>query len=698
MNDQYETFRQQQRGRRTHRERGSEMTTRVGVDIGGTFTDLVYYDESSGEVVVTKVPTTPANPEIGCLNAVDTGVPEEVLRSAGYFLHGTTVGLNALLERRGAKVGMLTTSGFRDVLEIGHGSRSPYNVSWQPPEPLVPRALRQPVRQRTAHDGTVREQLERQDVLDALKVFEAAGVTSIAVVFLHSYANPAHELETETVLREGGFDGYVSLSHQVSGEYRDYERASTTVIDAFVRARMSGYLNHVETTLGQSGFDGACLMTRSGGGSLTFSEAQQRPFETIMSGPVGGAEGAAELARRVGVPNLITADVGGTSFDATLIVDGRTRVLHQGEVGGMPVQSAWVDVRSIGSGGGSIAYVDAGGFLCVGPQSAGADPGPACYGRGGELPTVTDATFYLGMLGEAELASGLSLDRDAAERALASVGKQLGYTPERVAQSIVTIASNAMANLIREITIEQGHDVREFSLLPFGGAGPMMATQIARELDIDRILVPPHAGNFSAWGLLGSDLLRNRARTRLLTLTAEAIDEANDILGELLRNLDENEVADTEAGDVVEAAFDMRFRGQEHTLLVSAGFINGRLAESAEQLEELFHDAYRRAYGSTLDSPVEIVTVRVARRRVLPTRNERHEESQPTPVRSAEFFSFAENRRCTFRQVHRGELPVGERFYGPAIVFEPTTTTYVDSDFEYGVDANGCLIVERKDN
>lgn len=673
------------------------MATRVGVDIGGTFTDLVYYDESSGEVVVAKVPTTPANPEIGCINAVETGVPPEVLRSADYFLHGTTVGLNALLERQGAKVGMLTTAGFRDVLEIGHGSRSPYNVSWQPPKPLVPRTLRQPVRQRTAQDGEVRTPLERQDVLDALKVFDDAGVTSIAVFFLHSYANPAHELEAEAILREAGFDGFMSLSHRVSGEYRDYERSSTTVIDAFVRARMSGYLDHVETSLSQAGFEGACLMTRSGGGSLSFGEAQERPFETIMSGPVGGAEGAAELARRIDVPNLITADVGGTSFDATLIVDGRTRVLHEGDVAGMPVQSSWVDVRSIGAGGGSIASVDVGGFLCVGPQSAGADPGPACYGRGGELPTVTDATFYLGMLGEAKLASGLELDRDAAERALASVGDQLGYTPERVAQSIVTIASNSMANLIREITIEQGHDVREFSLLPFGGAGPMMATQIARELEIDRIIVPPHAGNFSAWGLLGSDLLRSRARTRLMTVTPEAVAEADGILAELLKSLDEGADATTDAEDAVEVSFDMRYRGQEHTLAIGAQYADGRLVESAEQLGSLFHDAYLRTYGGTLESQVEIVTVRVARRRVLPARRESYGIEPAAPVASAEFFSFAEDRRTTFRQVHRGDLPVGERFDGPAVVFEATTTTYVDSDFGYGVDANGCLTIERKE-
>lgn len=673
------------------------MATRIGVDIGGTFTDLVYYDDSSGAIVVAKVPTTPAHPETGCMHAVETGVPAEVLESAGYFLHGTTVGLNALLERRGATVGMLTTAGFRDVLEIRHGSRGePYNVFWRPPEPLVPRALRRPVRQRTTHDGAVRKPLEPQDIVDALEVFDAAGVTSIAVEFLHSYANPEHELAAEVILRDAGFDGHISLSHRVSGEYRDYERASTTVIDAFVRARMSGYVDHIESTLHESGFRGTCLMTRSGGGSLTFAEAQLRPFETIMSGPVGGAEGAAELARRVDVPNLITADVGGTSFDATLIVNGRTRVLHEGEIAGMPVQSEWVDVRSIGAGGGSIASVDVGGFLSVGPHSAGAEPGPACYGRGGEQPTVTDAAFFLGMLGDTTLASGLSLDRAAAEKALASIGVQLGFTPEQVAQGIVAIAGNGMAGLIREITIEQGHDPRRFSLLPFGGAGPMMATQIARELDIDRILVPPHAGNFSAWGLLGADLLRARARTRVMVVTPEATAEAEKVVAELVTLLQEDDEPAT-AG-TVEVAFDMRFRGQEHTLAIGVQYAGGRLVESAEQWETRFRDEYLRTYGGTLEAPVEIVTARVASRRVLSERAERYEYESPGAVESMECFSFAENGRRTFRQVHRGDLAVGERLAGPAIVFEPTTTTYVDSDFEYGVDANGCLSLERKGN
>jgi N-methylhydantoinase A len=674
------------------------MATRIGVDIGGTFTDLVYYDDADGSVVVAKVPTTPSHPEKGCINAVDVGVPQTILESASYFLHGTTVGLNALLERRGATVGMLTTEGFRDVLEIRNASRGePYNLFWRPKPPLVSRELRRGVRERCGFDGHIQQSLVKQDVLVAYEIFQQAGVSSIAVMFLHAYANPAHELQATQILREAGFKGHISMSHQVSGEYRDYERASTTVVDAFVRARMSGYLEHIDITLKQKRFGGTALMMRSGGGSMTFDEAQHRPFETINSGPVGGAEGAVELSRRLGLPNLITADVGGTSFDACLIVDGSARLLHSGEVDGMPLQTPWVDVRSIGAGGGSIARVDVGGLMTVGPQSAGADPGPACYGRGGTLATTTDAAFYLGMLGEGELASGLRLDRDASERVLKPLAQQLSYTVEQVAKGVIAIASNHMANLIRDLTIEQGIDPREFKLLPFGGAGPMMATQIARELGINEILIPPHAGNFSAWGLLGADLLRSRARTRVMRLSAAAIDEANSVLAEIVPLLMADDTdAKTDLEETMSVTLDMRFDGQEHTLSVTPEQHGGCITSSAAQLEQLFHETYTRTYGATLDGKIELVNIRASRRRSLPLRTEKYEYQCGGSKKQGQYFSFASERRMTFQIVQRGDLEPGERYPGPAIVCEPTTTTYVDSDFTYGADASGCLSLQAR--
>jgi N-methylhydantoinase A len=674
------------------------VSARIGVDIGGTFTDLVYFDDVSGEVVVGKVPTTPASPEEGCISAVAAVVPDEVLQRSAYFLHGTTVGLNALLERRGARVGLLCTAGFRDVLEIGNGSRDTYNLLWKPPAPLVTRDLRRPVRQRTTFDGQVLTPLEKADVLDALALFRGAGVSSIAVVFLHAYANPAHELEAEALLRGAGFEGAISLSHQVSGEYRDFERASTTTIDAFVRARMSGYIDHIEGSLRKRGFKGTCLMTRSGSGSMTFAEAHKRPFETIMSGPVAGAEGAAEYARRFDLSRLITADVGGTSFDTCLILDGRPQVLHQGSIAGLPIQAPWVDVRSIGAGGGSIARIDRGGLLAVGPESAGARPGPACYGRGGTAATVTDAAFHLGMLGEGLLASGLRLDPEAAARALAAVAGELSYPCDDAARGIITIVGHHMASAIRELTIEQGMDPRAFKILAFGGAGPMMGTLLARELGIAEVVVPPHAGNFSAWGLLGADLLRSRARTRVMPLDGATVSEVNRIIAELLSVLRQDSTELTSAlAEQVEVSLDLRFDGQEHTLTIVPEHENGWVTSSLPELERHFGEMYLRSFGVLLQDRVQVVSVRAALRRVLPRRQERASDSIGGASATINAFSFAAGERCDFKTTYRGSLPPGGRFQGPAIIYEPTTTTYVDVDFTYGVDRNAALVLRREE-
>lgn len=675
------------------------MSTRIGVDIGGTFTDLVFYEEQSGAVVVAKVPTTPQRPESGCISAVRASVPNEILRRATYFLHGTTVGLNALLERKGAKLGMIVTAGFRDVLEIRDGTRGePYNIYWVPPKPLVSRELRQPVRERTAFDGSVVTPLSESDVLAAYGTLRDANVASIAIAFLHSYANPAHELAAERTLRAAGFSGPLSLSHRVSGEYRDYERFSTTVIDAFVRARMSGYLQKIEDELRAEGFEGVCLVTRSGTGSMTFAEAHDRPAETINSGPVAGVEGASQLARRLRIPNLITADVGGTSFDTALIIGGRPRIVHVGMVAGMPLQTPWVDVRSIGAGGGSIARVDVGGLLSVGPQSAGAEPGPICYGRGGTEVTVTDAALFLGMLGDQPLASGLVLDRDAIEGPLAQLARRLNYTSEKLATGIISIVGNHMANLIRELTIEQGLDPRNFTLLPFGGAGPLMATQIARELDVREVLIPRHAGNFSAWGLLGADLLRDRARTKVMLLTDAAIAACNEILGEMVPLL----VADfSKFGgssghliDSVDISLDLRYDGQEHTLPISPSHTGGCISAPATEIAEVFHRAYRDRYGGSLEERIQIVTTRATLRSSLPgwTDKFRYETGG---CNSAQAFSFASNTRMTFKTLHRGDLVCGEVGVGPAIIYEPTTTTYVDSDFAFSVTGDDCLCLRR---
>ena len=667
------------------------MATRLGVDVGGTFTDLIFYDDETGEIRVGKEPTTPSAPEEGVLAAIAAAVPADRLGVAKYFLHGTTVGLNSLLTRTGAVVGLLCTRGFRDVLELARGDRGdPYDLFWKQPAPLVPRRLRLPVSERLRANGEVWAAFVEDDVRAAVETFAAEGVTSVAVAFMNAYANPAHELAAEAALRTFGFTGEISLSHRVSGEYREYERTCTTVIDAYVRPRMTHYLQALEQRLRGAGFAGTTIVTRSGGGAMTFAEAEDRPFETIMSGPVAGAEGAGELARRLDLGDVITADVGGTSFDTCLVTGGRAQLMYQGEVEGLPVQTPWVDVRSIGAGGGSIARVDVGGLLKVGPASAGAVPGPACYGRGGTLPTVTDAAFVLGMLGEGKLASGIGLDREQARAALAPLGERLGFTVEEVARGIMTIAAANMANAIREITIERGQDPRTAKLMPFGGAGPLFGTLLARELEIREIVLPPYAGNFSAWGLLGADLTQTAARTRIMRLSDEAVATAGDLLEPMFARLEERA---TGREGVREIALDMRYAGQEHTLTVAVPG-SGRISASPDEIRAAFSADYDRTFGHLMDEAVEIVSLRATIRTALPRRAaESPAAAAPMPAGgTVQGWSFDRGQVLEFAIVDRGSID--ERgLQGPAVILEETATTYLDADFHARLAPGGILVM-----
>jgi N-methylhydantoinase A len=675
------------------------MTTRLGVDVGGTFTDLIFYDEDTGTTRVAKAPTTPGAPERGILNAVAAGLEDGRLAGAKYFLHGTTVGLNALLERRGAVVGLLATEGFRDALEIARGDRAEmYSLFWKRPDPLVPRRLRVPIKERLFATGQVHTPIDLDDVRKAAQLFEEEGVTAVAIAFLHSYANGEHELAAAQALRDAGFEGEISLSHQVSGEYREYERTTTTVVDAFVRGRMANYLERLETALGEQGFAGSSLVTRSGGGAMSFDEAAERPFETIMSGPVAGAQGASEVAQAFGYEYVITADVGGTSFDTCLISNGRPTTLYEGEVVGLPLQTPWVDVRSIGAGGGSIAYVDEGGLLRVGPRSAGAEPGPACYGRGGTEPTVTDAAFLLGMLAEGHLAGGVDLDRPAAEAAIAPLAEALGMEAEEVARGILTIANANMAGAIREITIEQGVDPRKSVLMPFGGAGPLFLSLLASELNITEIVLPPYAGNFSAWGLLGADLMQTIARTRVTPLSEDGIARANEVLDQLFADISTRAAQE---GSIKETRLDMRYVGQEHTLTVDVAGDSGRIETTVDDLREQFRTDYDRTFGLQLDDPIEIVSIRATVRTPLPRRGEAPVGASSngagkvaSPVGITRAFSFARRDWADFDVIVREDLEVGAAIEGPAILIEQTATSYIDSGFAGRVHESGTIILK----
>ncbi|WP_028223017.1 hydantoinase/oxoprolinase family protein [Paraburkholderia oxyphila] len=674
------------------------MAVRVGVDIGGTFTDLILYDEETGGVKVGKVPTTPDAPETGCMNAVREVVDAPDIRNTAFFFHGTTVGLNALLERRGTRVGLLCTRGFRDILEIRRGDRADvYGLFWQPPEPIVPRHLRMPVGGRIDARGAEVAPLDAEDIAAAARVFTEHGVGAVAIVFMHGYANGVHEREAARTLRTLGFKGEISLSHEVSGEYREYERTCTTCIDAFVRARMSRYLDRLHDDLKSSGFSGSALITRSGGGSMSFQEAGRRPFETIMSGPVAGVEGAAELSRRFGLGDLVTADVGGTSFDTSLVVEGRPTLMFEGEIAGMPLQTSWVDVRSIGSGGGSIACVDEGGLLRVGPRSAAAVPGPACYGRGGEEPCMTDAAFHLGMLGDGVFASGMRLDHQLCEAAIDRIAGPLGLELDVAARGIMEISAAAMASAIREITIEQGRDPRTLKLIAFGGAGPLMSTLLAREMDMRTVLIPPHAGNFSAWGMLGADIVREAARTRVTPLSEAGVNEVNALLGELFAELERRSPAIDVPSRERHVMLDMRYTGQEHCLAVAMPNRHGSIAAGCDAIRASFVEEYKRTFGVVMEAPVEVVSVRAGIRAPLPDRLAVQRPAQQSAADDGlrlDAFSFALGKRVPFRVIERCAIGPRDRLAGPLIVLEPTTTTYVDAGFECSLHESGCLQLE----
>jgi len=675
------------------------VTGRIGIDVGGTFTDLIHYDDRSGETIVAKVPTTPRSPAEGCLKAIFQAVPEADLADVRQLLYGTTVGLNALLERKGAVVGLLASAGFRDILDIRRGNRlDVYDLFYRPPPALVPRRRRIGITERMRADGKVHIPLAREQIRPALARLREEGVDSIAIAFMHAYANPAHELEAFEELRAAGFDGEITLSHRISGEYREYERTCTTVIDAFVRGRIASDLDQVQKSLRGAGYSGELLVTRSGGGAMTFAEAEQRSFEAIQSGPVGGAEGAAELARVLDLGDVITADVGGTSFDTCVIQAGRMPLLYQGEIIGLPLQCPWVDVRSIGAGGGSIIQVDAGGLLQVGPHSAGAIPGPACYGHGGTEATLTDAAMVLGMLGTAQLISGFELDMQAARRALEPPARVLGCSVEQVAEGAVRIAASKMANAIREITIERGLDPRSMTLMTFGGAGPMFGTLIAGELGISRIVVPRHAGNFSAWGMLGVDVVRGASATRIMALEDGALTTTEAILKELFAALEaRTDGPQRQVGCAHEVVLEIRYQGQEHTLPIAAAWSDAKLDTSSEQIRGTFIEHYTRAFGSELGAwPLEIVAVRATLRQVLPARNHPRLSGNGAWKANAQVdgYSFTNRAATSFSIVDRTALGPREVVLGPAVIREPTSTTYLDAGFKATIDWIGCMHLE----
>ena len=666
----------------------------MGVDIGGTFTDFVVV--RGGQVRVYKVPTTPTDPSEGFLRGLDElGVPSDAR-----YVHGSTVATNAILERRGARAALLTTDGFRDMLELGRQTRLHlYALSPSKPVPLIPRERCFEVPERVDRHGEVVTPLDETAVEAALDAIEAAGAESVAIVFLFSFARPEHERRAGERARARGLS--VSLSSEILPEYREYERASTTAANAYVAPLMDRYLRRLDQRLRErvsadatpaSGPAAPRLqIMQSNGGVISVDVARREAVRTVLSGPAGGVVGAWKVGRASGFDRLITFDMGGTSTDVSL-VEGAPLPSVEGSISGLPIRIPMLDIHTVGAGGGSLVRLDAGGGLRVGPESAGADPGPAAYGRG-DQPTVTDANLVLGRLHPGSFVGGrVALDPERSRAALLPLAVRLGLSVEAMAEGVLRIANVQMARALRRVSVERGHDPRRFCLVAFGGGGPLHACDLAAETGIPTILVPLYPGTLSALGMLLSDVQKEYSRTVMRPARSE--------MGDLERVFEELEAgarvdlaAEGVAGADTELArwMDVRYRGQSYELAIPDPGLEAGAVEAA------FHQAHRQRFGyASEQASCEIVTLRVrATGRVETLALPYGEPREGTPLPQATQPLHADGRWSDCPVYERGLLTPGQAFGGPALLTQEDTTTWIPASWFARVDGWYNVIITR---
>jgi N-methylhydantoinase A len=654
---------------------------RLGVDVGGTFTDLVALSE--GTLVTAKVPSTPQDQSEGVMNAI--GVSEVEADAVIALAHGMTVATNALLERRGARTALVTTEGFRDVLEIARQNRpSLYDLTQDRPPPLVPRELRFTVGERMGPEGEIWA-LDEESLESAVSAVREAEVEAVAVCLLFAFMYPEHEKKVGEALREALPDVHVSLSSEVLPEFREYERFSTTVADAYLAPRLAVYLQNLAGKTEEAGVRSPLVM-QSSGGVVRVEDAIADAAGCVLSGPAGGVVGAAYIGELGGYRDLLTFDMGGTSTDVAPVVEGEAQTTTETVIAGVPIKLPMIDVHTVSAGGGSIAWADAGGALRVGPHSAGAEPGPAAYDAGGEEPTVTDANLFLGYLADrAELGGEVVLKRELSQEAVSSLGEELGLEAEEVALGVMRVANAEMMRALRVISVERGLDPREFALLAFGGAGGMHACALAEELGMETVLVPRAGGVLSALGLAISDLRRDYVRPYLVNL-----EEVNE--GEFEEKFEAMEGAaarDLEDPEHTRRA-DLRYRGQSFELTVEA--------DSLEKLEERFHAAHEQRYGYRMDDEsVELVSLRLIA--TVPVEKPEPEE-QPAGSVEAESGRREANFDGEWREVpvlDREKMGKGSEVAGPAIVEFKESTCVVRPGWRGAVDGVGTLVLEKGD-
>jgi len=675
------------------------LAYRFAVDIGGTFVDGVLFDTRDGEWRLEKSFTTPANAATGVNAAIKRlGIDGGELDS---FIHGTTLGLNTVLEQRGAVTGILTNDGFEDIFEMGRYNRDRsqmYSLEYDDRPKLVPKRMRVGIPCRMNAAGEELRPLDEDAVRDAVReLVEKWKVETVAVCYLHSYRNPAHEQRTRDIVISEYPDLAVSISSDIVREYREYERTATTVVNAYIQPIFRRYIASLQETLAGRGFKGAFYITRSGGGALPASDSVVAPVHTIFSGPAGGLTGASRLSELLGRPNLITIDIGGTSTDACVVRDGAPMLKYQAELEKLPLMMPAYNIATIGAGGGSIARVD-GGLLKVGPQSAGAEPGPICYGRGGKQPTFTDAAVELGFIDPDNFLGGeLRLDWSAGRAGLLEqVANPLGLTATAAARGIFDVLLARTVSAIREITIEEGFDPREFSMLAYGGAGPMFVPLVAREMDVPEVIVPQAPAVFSAWGMLMTDLMQEYSETAVGLLSHIGIDYVRAVALRLGKKADDDlERGGFAAADrVIEYSASLRYFGQEHTLDTP---LEG--GDDIESLCRRFETLHRQRYGHAMSDPVQLVHVRVRgiartpRPKLRTVR--RRPQGQPVARTRRKAFCFARRELVDFAVYDRESLRDGDVIQGPAIVEERTTTLVFFSDQRGTIDKYGHIFIAR---
>jgi N-methylhydantoinase A len=688
----------------------SGKTIRVATDVGGTFTDLVCFetDHATGEarIVTAKSDTTPPNFEQGVLNVLEKGGVDP--KSIDFLAHGTTVVINALTERKGVKVGLITTEGFRDSIEIARGNRPDFfNLHYVKPEPFVPRHLRREVGGRLSYKGEEMRPLDLSALPAIVADFQAEGVQAVAVSFLHSYADPSHEERTLAELKRLWPEVATVASHQITREWREYERTNTAVLSAYVQPTAERYLSRLKDGVTGKGFAGSLYIMQSNCGVDTLDSVSKIPITMVESGPASGFWGAAELGKLIGEKNVLALDIGGTTAKCSLIENGQVKIMTDYWIernqtsAGYPIMVPVVDLVEIGNGGGSIAWVDNFSKLHVGPQSAGAMPGPAAYGRGGTKATTTDANLWLGRINRDYFCGGdVIADMKATETALTELGGKLGTSADEVARGIIRIANNNMVNALKLVSLNRGHDPRDFTLVAFGGGGAMHAVALGQELGVKKVVIPAGASVFSAWGMMMSDLRRDYFVTRLADLKTGA--------GAIIEGL----FAETEALALKQFGAEgiradkvkflrygkFRYQNQEHTteVLVGSNISDAKLAE----IETAFHETYEREYTYRLKAPVELVGIHVVASAEVGKLTMQEKPKSATPASAA--VKGARKVDYALEGIHDATIYDGTRlepgmtFSGPAVIEDPGTTVVIHPGNRVEIDGFGNIHIDIK--